>query len=269
MSTLFGNWLTVSPTRTRSAIAIATVAPHSASASQKFQGFFDERGVSLMGASALLDAGGNNSAGDRRSPTRRAGDLDRAAQILEPILHVRETRALLRDHRVEPPPSFGHLESRLIVSLRQPHGRFRGAGVLLHVLECLQHAEVGGRLDVLGVAADAISVNVNRQGRLARLSLERGSQSSVGQQRWVDAAGQVAQRLQRLVGVALQRADQGLRLGGVLSRSRTPPPAPASPSAPPELACKPSGGCAPAAAPPCPACRHQPLPQRAEHFQPL
>ena len=89
--------------------------------------------------------------------------------------------------------------------------------VLLDVLQRLQHAEVHRGLDVLRVAADPVGFDRYRNRRLSRLRFQRHAQSFVGKQRWIDAARQVAQRLERLVGIGLQLIERLLRTDGVPS----------------------------------------------------
>src|SRR5439155_759796 len=73
----------------------------------------------------------------------------------------------------------------------------RGACVLGHVLHGLQAAEVHGGLRLLGVPTQAIGLHLDRKGRLAGLCRHGRRQPLIGQERRVDAPGQVPEVLQR------------------------------------------------------------------------
>ena len=76
-------------------------------------------------------------------------------------------------------------------------GGLGGAGVFGDVLQGFEGAEVHGGLGVLRVAAEAVGFDHDRQRGLACLGLEGCGQALVGEQRGVDAAGEVAQVLKR------------------------------------------------------------------------
>src|SRR5580704_17289799 len=80
------------------------------------------------------------------------------------------------------------------------------------ILQRFENAEVHGRLNVLWVALHVFSIDGDRQHRFARLRLESDHQPLVGQQRWIDSAGEVAERLEYFVGIGLQLGDCCLRL---------------------------------------------------------
>ena len=106
------------------------------------------------------------------------------------------------------------LEGQSVTGAPDVHGHLRRLRVLLHVLERLEDAEVHGRLDVLRVALHTVCLHRHRHCRFPRLRVQRHDQSLVSEQRRVDAASQVAQCLQCLVGVMLQllqRCDRLLR----------------------------------------------------------
>ena len=86
----------------------------------------------------------------------------------------------------------------------------RAASVLRGVLHRLETAEVRGCLHVLWVPADPVGLHRHRDGRAASLGGERRGQALVGQERRVDASGQVAQGVQRLLSVSLHVVEQGL-----------------------------------------------------------
>jgi hypothetical protein len=90
-----------------------------------------------------------------------------------------------------------------------------GVGVFSGVLQCFQAAEIHRRLGVLAEPPDGVGVHDHRQRRLAGLGAQRGGQAQVGQQRRVDAAGQVAQVFQRSGGVCFELAEDRPGLGRI------------------------------------------------------
>jgi len=77
------------------------------------------------------------------------------------------------------------------------------------VLQRFNAAEVDRGLDLRRVPADAVGADLDGHRRLAGLGADGGGQALVGEQRRVDAAGQVAQGLQRAAGLGLELGDQG------------------------------------------------------------
>src|SRR5205807_3985451 len=96
-------------------------------------------------------------------------------------------------------------------------GRLR-AGVLGDVLQRLENAEIDGRFDLLWKATDPLGVDLDRKRRLPRLGRERGRQSLIGQERRIDASGEVAEVVEGLGGVGLQGLQQLGDLRRVLRR---------------------------------------------------
>ena len=111
--------------------------------------------------------------------------------------------------------------------------------------------EVDGRLDVPRVAADAVGVDLDRDGHLAGLRFERLGQTLVGQERRVDPARQVAQVLQRS---CRRRGCPGAHRAAAAPPDRRAlrPAAPSRPARPTAAAPR-RGCCAPAGDAPRPA----------------
>ena len=152
--------------------------------------------------------GDRQPAGDRGPPARRRPDLERAAQRGEPVLHVPESLAGPDRGRVEPTSVVPNREHHLPVLLADGHGRPRGVGVLRHVLQGLEAAEVGGGLRLGRVPAEGADLEGNGQGGLGQVGLDGGGQPLVGEQWRVDPPGQIAQVLERVVGVGGELAEQ-------------------------------------------------------------
>ena len=77
------------------------------------------------------------------------------------------------------------------VGVGEPDDRRGRAGVLRHVLERLERAEVDRGLHLLVVPTNAVGLDGRGDGSLARLRLERGRQPAVGEQRRIDPAREV------------------------------------------------------------------------------
>src|ERR1700760_3412029 len=90
-------------------------------------------------------------------------------------------------------------------------------------LQRFQGAEIHRRLGVLRVPPDAVRVDLNLQGGLARLGLQRRDQALVGQQRRGDAAGQNPQVVERGAYAVLHHGhefrDGGRIVGGFLQQT--------------------------------------------------
>ena len=91
----------------------------------------------------------------------------------------------------------------------------RGVRVLGHVLHRFQAGEVHGRLDLLGASPDPVGMDIDRHHRLASLGLQRRREPLVGEQRRIDAARQVSQVLERVVGLGLDVGQHRLGLRGI------------------------------------------------------
>jgi len=79
--------------------------------------------------------------------------------------------------------------------------------VLRSVLEGFQHGEVDGRLDLLRESAEVLGVDSDGHRRFPGLGLERRREPLVGEERWVDAAREVAQVVEGGGRVDLQLAE--------------------------------------------------------------
>src|SRR5258708_11827501 len=93
---------------------------------------------------------------EHRPPADRRSDLDGATESIQAILHVLRPGALLLRGKVEAGAVVRDLEDEVALDGAEAHARSGCLGVLLHVLECLQAAEIDCRLDVLRVTFDAI-----------------------------------------------------------------------------------------------------------------
>ena len=96
-----------------------------------------------------------------------------------------------------------------------------GLGVLRDVVQRLEHAEVHGGLDLLRVPPERRPPRPSiGTAALRACDFERGREPSVGEQRRVDAAREVAQVLEGRRGLrpAARRASRWLSLGRVASR---------------------------------------------------
>ena len=154
-----------------------------------------------------------------------------APDRVDPVGHALQAGAPRRGRRVEPDAVVPDLEREPSAVLsKSSTSTLEAPRVLRDVLERLEDAEVDARLDVLRVAPDAVGGDVDRDGGLARLRLERRGEPLVGEQRRVDPAREVAERLERVVGLRLQLRDQLVGLGRVaieraLRRAGASPPA--------------------------------------------
>jgi hypothetical protein len=77
-------------------------------------------------------------------------------------------------------------------------------------------AEVDGGLDVLRATSDTVGHDRDGDRRLPSLGLQRRLEATIGQQRGIDASGQVAQVVQRLLRVGLDLGEHQLRPFGVV-----------------------------------------------------
>ena len=149
----------------------------------------------------LAHRGGGDAPRDRGPLVGSAAHLERPSQRGEPVGHVLQPHPVRRGAHVEATPVVLHREREVAAIATQANHDVRGVRVLRHVLQRLEHREVDRGLDVARVAADAVVVDRDRDGHLARLRFERLGQTPIGQERRVDPARQVAQVLQRALHV--------------------------------------------------------------------
>src|SRR5215211_6425612 len=140
-----------------------------------------------MERSASLAPSGR-AALDGRAGAGAGADGERAAERGQATRHVLEAGAERRLGAVEPPAVVADREHELPVVLDQAHGDLVRLRVLGGVLQGLEGAEVEGGLELLRIATDPVCLDVHRYGRSSSLRLDRGRQSPVRQERWVDAA---------------------------------------------------------------------------------
>src|SRR5258708_4005146 len=86
---------------------------------------------------------------DAGAVSRRGADVDRAAEGIEPVGHVGETRAFRCSGGVEAFAVVLDLEPQPAASRCQSYSGARGSGIFLDVLQRLETAEVDRRFDVL------------------------------------------------------------------------------------------------------------------------
>ena len=108
----------------------------------------------------------------------------------------------------KPGPSSRTSNTQVALELEQDLRGGRLRRVLGDVLERLEHAEVGRRLDVLGIARRALDHDVDRHGRLERGGAHRAGQPVRGERRREDPCGQRAQLVEDAVDVVGQPLEQ-------------------------------------------------------------
>ena len=135
------------------------------------------------------------------------GDAEGPAERGQPVRHALHAGAHRGGRLVEPAAvvADGEREGPAVVPERHPG--LPGLRVLRHVLQRLQHAEIHGGLDVLGVSAQARRFHRDRNRRLPRLRLECGRQPQVGEQRRVDPPGEIPEIAERARYIVLQLAE--------------------------------------------------------------
>ncbi len=106
--------------------------------------------------------------------------------------------------RIEATSVVGHLEGEDAVLGSECERGARRLGVLRDVLECFETREVHGRLDLLGVATDAVREHLDGDDRPAGLRVESRREAFVREEGWIDPAGQVAEVVERGRRIALQ-----------------------------------------------------------------
>ena len=116
----------------------------------------------------------------------------------------------------------GDLERQMSVGVGEPDDGSGRAGVLGHVLERLERAEVDGGLHLLVVPTNAVGLDGRGDGSLERLRIEGGRQAAVGEQRRIDTAGEVAEIVEGAVERLLEQRGHRRPTGsapGVLRRA--------------------------------------------------
>ena len=128
----------------------------------------------------------SGSTRSRSSQHRPRSDLQPPAECLEAVGHPLQSGAAGDRGRVESGAIVGHDERQPAVRRIEAHVRRRRRRVLRHVLEGLETAEVRGGLDLLPVPLDPVRMHLHRDRRAPDLSLQRGGESPIGQDRRVD-----------------------------------------------------------------------------------
>src|SRR5207302_10973039 len=108
-----------------------------------------------------------------------------------------------------------HVEDDLSVRQQEPDVDARATRELRDVVESLEHAEEDAGLEAPVEPADAVGLDRDRKGSLAGLRIERRDESLIGQQRRVDATGEVAEGLERIGGLGADLRDEVARLRGI------------------------------------------------------
>ena len=138
--------------------------------------------------------------GHRRSCTGRALDRQRAAERSHPVLHDLQPLAALHAIRLEARPAVADRERHRARTVGERQVDSPTRGVPLGVLKRLDAAEVDRRLHrrvVPRVRCAAQDRELRLVAGSARERAERGSEALVGQQRWEDAARDLAQVVER------------------------------------------------------------------------
>ena len=115
--------------------------------------------------------------------------------MAQTVRHVRESVPVLGQANVEARAVVGDREQQPARLLPDPHGDVRLRGVLACVLQGFETAEVHGRFDVTGVAADPLGQQLNVEGTPVDHGTQRPAEAAVDKQRRVDPMGQLAQLL--------------------------------------------------------------------------
>ena len=149
-----------------------------------------------------------------------AANLERATDRVQAVGHPLEAGPVGGRVDVEADPVIHDGEPQRATRLLEVDRHVRGVRILGHVLHRFQAGEVHGRLDLLGASPDPVSMDVDRYHRLAGLGLQRRREPLVGQQRRIDPPGQVAQVLERVVGLGLDVGQHRLGLRGIAIHQR-------------------------------------------------
>ena len=169
----------------------------------------DARASARISTIALSSGIGRDSADGDRHLTRDNGaapgcraDLQRASHGGEPVGHPLKPGPSAGGGRIEAPSVVLDLEGKAPVRSRQADHRAIGGRVLGDVLQGLERAEVDRGLDVGRESSEAVGIHVDPEVALPRLGLDRRDQALVREQRLVDAASEVAQILERRLGLS-------------------------------------------------------------------
>src|SRR5215831_6446880 len=156
---------------------------------------------------------GRHPAGDLGAVARGGNDLDGAAERPHPVRYALQPGPHRRGGPVEAGAVVLDGERQALAVVAEAHPGRRRLRVLRYVLQGLQDAEVHRRLGLLRVPAQPGRFDRDRNGNLARLRLQRGPQSQVGQHWRVYSAGEFPQLFQCVGGLALGLREQLGRLG--------------------------------------------------------
>jgi hypothetical protein len=124
-----------------------------------------------------------------------------SAERGQPVGHALQPGAVACRARIETGPVVGDGEFQGAFAGSQADGRPRGRRVLRDVLQRFQDAEVRGGFGVRRVAPDPVRLHRHRDRRLLSLSVQRGRQAPVRQQRRVYPASEITEVLQRVLGI--------------------------------------------------------------------
>ena len=175
----------------------SVVCPHAASGDGE-----DEQRARAPHRACLQRPGLARDAGQQTGPG--AGRAVECEAALEHRRGAPRARAGRCRRRVRPADAVvGDLDLHLAVAQPQPHGGVRRVGVAHDVREPLGHHEVGGGLDRgRQPHVDAARRTRRRQRRARDQRLDRRAEPALGQDRGMDAAGQLAQLGQRVAELA-------------------------------------------------------------------
>jgi hypothetical protein len=109
---------------------------------------------------------------------------------------------------IEPNSVVLDFEGQTPVRLSEPNRGARCVCVLRDVLQGLEAREIDGCLSLPLVSADPVGLDRRGNQGLARLALQRRSESLVREQRGVDASGQIPEVVERRVRLGLEIAKQ-------------------------------------------------------------
>jgi hypothetical protein len=123
--------------------------------------------------------------------------VDLATEGVEPVGHRLQVGTRPPAAGARAAALAGHFEPQLPIPRAQAHAGAGGAEVPGGAAQRFQRAEVHRCLDLLRVPPDPVRLDRNGDRGLARLGVQGGSDAHVGQQRRVDAAGQLAEAGQR------------------------------------------------------------------------
>ena len=154
------------------------------------------------GRTVSVDVGADGQPADQ--PGARPGGarhLERPVERSQPVRDPLEPGAVAAGGRIEPAAVIFHLEDQLTVTPREKHVDRARIGVLRHVLQSLEHAEVDGRLHVAVEPTHERGVHRDRDRIPSCLRPDRCLQPFVRQERRIDPSCQIAEILERLMGL--------------------------------------------------------------------